>query len=210
MKTPVCYTFRRCPYAIRARMTLDCAGIEPEYREIRFSDKPPQMLTVSPKGTVPVLVHDGDKVLEESWDIMRWALAQNDPESWLPDSPEAAKAVDDLVHTNDHRFKEFLDRYKYADRHPELTPGQHREQALWFLEELESLLADGGWLGGHRMAVADVAVFPFIRQFSMVEPQWFEHSPFHRIRDWLTRILESPRFARVMVKRDLWDHRRAA
>ena len=210
MSKAVCYTFRRCPYAIRARMALDCAGIEPEYREIRFSDKPPQMLKVSPKGTVPVLVHDGGKVLEESWDIMRWALSHNDPENWLPDNPEEAKAADELVHTNDNRFKEFLDRYKYADRHPELTLEQHREQALWFLEELETRLATGDRLFGDRMTVADVAVFPFIRQFSMVEPQWFAQSPYPRIRNWLARILASGRFARVMAKRDLWDHRRAA
>ena len=210
MSNAVCYTFRRCPYAIRARMALDCAGIEPEYREIRFSDKPPQMLSVSPKGTVPVLIRGEGEVLEESWDIIGWALAQNDPENWLPDTPESAKAVDDLLQTNDYRFKDFLDRYKYADRHPELNPEQHRERALWFLEDLESLLGDGGWLGGDRMTVADIAVFPFIRQFSMVEPEWFANSPFNRVRDWLERIMGSPRFERVMVKRSLWDHRGAA
>ena len=116
--TAVCYTFRRCPYAIRARMALDYAGIEPEYREIVFRNKPPAMLRASPKGTVPVLVEEDGNVIEESWDIMNWALARNDPDNWLGTGKSVQELPGQLVNRNDFEFKYYLDRYKYADRYP--------------------------------------------------------------------------------------------
>ena len=206
MNQPICYSYRRCPYAMRARMALDYAGVEPHYREIKFSDKPPQMLAASPKGTVPVLVTQDNEILEESWDIIRWALDIHDPESWLPDCEAKRTAIDELVSLNDNEFKRSLDRYKYADRYPELTVAQHRENGTWFLDRLEAELARNNWLLGDSLSAADIVVFPFIRQFSMVEPKWFATAPYPRTREWLERLIGSPRFQRIMEKRPVWDY----
>lgn len=203
--TAVCYTFRRCPYAIRARMALDYAGIEPEYREIVFSNKPPSMLQASPKGTVPVLIEEDGHVIEESWDIMLWALAQNDPDNWLGNGKEFLEQASQLVNTNDFDFKNHLNRYKYADRYPEQSAEQYRARAEEFLGQLENSLEDHGWIHAATMTVADMAVFPFVRQFFMVDPAWSRQSPYPFLRRWLEGILDSDRFKRVMVKKPVWE-----
>ena len=205
---PICYTFRRCPYAIRARMTLDYSRTEVVYREIVFRNKPPEMLKISPKGTVPVLQLEDGTVLEESWDIMKWAVtnndSNNDPQNWLPSSTEKRESMEQLIYKNDVEFKFSLDKYKYADRHPAHSRAEYRQQCEAFLCLLEQKLAASRFLLGDHLSLADIGVFPFIRQFSMVEEGWLKSSPYPHLHNWLALLLESDRFKRIMDKKPLW------
>lgn len=204
---PILYSFRRCPYAIRARLALACAGIRCELREVVLRDKPAQMLAVSAKGTVPVLHvgHDGtqpvaQRVIAESLDIMLWALQQLDPEHWLG-CEERAMA---LIGRNDGEFKWALDRYKYADRYPEKTAEEYREMAGPFLRTLDASLQHSAGLVADRSTLADAAIFPFVRQFSMVDPAWFAASGYKALQRWLSDWLASDLFAAVMTKYPPW------
>nr|WP_314580538.1 glutathione S-transferase [uncultured Pseudomonas sp.] len=194
------YSFRRCPYAMRARMAVAYSGAEVELVEVSLKAKPPEMLERSPKGTVPVLVLD-DQVLEQSLDIMRWALAQNDPDDWsmASDSP-AQQQIAELIAENDSAFKTDLDRYKYAVRYPEFSQKHYRAQGEVFLSKLEGLLAEREYLITDHLTLADIALAPFVRQFCFVDPDWFWQSPYPRLRNWLTRFLESELFTQVMQK----------
>lgn len=197
---PLLYSFRRCPYAIRARLALAQAGVAVQTVEVDLKRKPAALLAVSAAGTVPVLVLPSGEVLAQSLDIMRWALAQHDPAGWRQ-SPQPGRD-DILVKTNDSAFKPCLDRYKYAERHPQHPQAHHRQQAVdAFIAPLEQALgAEGPWLGGARPVLADAAVFPFVRQFAAVEPGWWDASPFPATRAWLNAWLESPLFQGVMQK----------
>ena len=201
MSLPVLYSFRRCPYAIRARMALAYAAVPVELREVVLKDKPADMLAVSPKGTVPVLVLPGGQLIDESRDIMQWALAQSDAAGWLRAGAEVAEQ---LVNENDFTFKPLLDRYKYADRHPEQSPAQHRACAETFLQSLEALLCEHHWLCSDSISFADVAVFPFIRQFAFVDKSWFDSADYPLLQQWLNRFLESELFAAAMKKMTPW------
>jgi len=205
---PILYTFRRCPYAMRARLAIAASGVSVEHREIALRNKPQAMLDISPKGTVPVLQLVDGRVIEQSLDIMLWALALNDPQQWLQGEkslPDAAKA---LIDTNDGPFKFWLDRYKYADRYPEHTAAHYRQQAEEFLRCLERLLETQEYLSGARLSIADMAIFPFIRQFAAVDKTWFATSDYVRLQRWLDEQLISDLFLEVMVKRDCWVPRR--
>lgn len=202
MDKPICYTFRRCPYAIRARMTLDYSAIETEYREILFRNKPPAMLEASPKGTVPVLIGRDGTVLEQSRDIMNWCLTQYDPDNWQPQSQE--RMINRLIDQNDNEFKYWLDRYKYADRYPQFNEAYYRSKAEVFVAELEDRLSAHRYLVSDQLSLADIALFPFVRQFSMVDAKWFEASEYVSLKRWLGGLLTSERFARVMIKRPVW------
>lgn len=197
---PLLYSFRRCPYAIRARLALAQSGVAVQTVEVDLKRKPAALLAASPAGTVPVLVLPGGEVLAQSLDIMRWALAQHDPAGWRL-SPQPGRD-DLLVKTNDSAFKPCLDRYKYAERHPQHPQAHHRQQAVdAFIAPLEQALdTEGPWLGGARPVLADAAVFPFVRQFATVEPGWWASSPFPATRAWLNAWLESPLFQGVMQK----------
>ncbi|MDO9024035.1 glutathione S-transferase [Zwartia sp.] len=193
----VLYSYRRCPYAMRARMALRCAGIPVEIREISLRDKPPEMLALSPKGTVPVLHCADGQVIEQSLDIMRWALKQNDPQQWLRELP----SHDALINVNDTTFKHWLDRYKYAERYPEFEAAYYREQARTCqIEVLEKMLSASPFLGGDSPALADVAIFPFVRQFAAVDAVWFAASPYQATRRWLEGWIESALFKQIMAK----------
>jgi glutathione S-transferase len=197
MNRPLLYTFRRCPFAIRARLAIAVASVEVEQCEVSLRDKPAAMLAISPKGTVPVLQLPDGKVLEESLDIMRWALTQNDPAHWLKASaPDAEK----LVAENDTLFKAALDRYKYPTRYAEHPAETHREAAQAFPARLEARLTQRGYVTGDEPCWVDAAVFPFIRQFAAVEPEWFAEAPFPHLKVWLANWLASPLFAAVMHK----------
>ena len=200
---PVLYSFRRCPFAIRARMALYYAGITVEIREVVLKDKPQQMLAASPKGTVPVMVLPEGTVLEESLDIMLWALQQNDPDNWLPVPLE--EEVRKLIDCNDFEFKANLDKYKYADRHPEHPPEEYRQRCEKFLLELEQRLTRNKYLLRESISLVDVAIFPFIRQFAMVDWNWFQVSPYLRTLDWLEVFLENVLFKSVMQKIQQWQ-----
>lgn len=199
----VLYSYRRCPYAMRARMALRCAEIPVEIREISLRDKPPEMLALSPKGTVPVLHTAEGRVIDQSLDIMRWALAQNDPQGWLRLSScsEAYALQESLIACNDTTFKHWLDRYKYAERYPERLATEYRQEALSCqLDTLEAVLSRQPFLGGHTAALADVALFPFVRQFAAVDAVWFAQSPYAATRGWLNTWIESELFKQIMAK----------
>ncbi len=200
---PVLYTFRRCPYAIRARMAILQAGQTVEWREVLLRDKPAEMLRISPKGTVPVLLLPSGDVLDESIDIMEWALALNDPEHWL--RQDLAAQTQRLLETNDGPFKAHLDHYKYHERHPEHPQSYYRRQGEVFLQQLEQLLDGRAFLLDDVMSFADVAIFPFIRQFAMVDRNWFDQAPFPNLRNWLLGLMQAPTFIRVMGKQTFWQ-----
>ncbi len=197
---PVLYSFRRCPYAIRARLAIAYAGICVELREVALKNKPPQLLALSPKATVPVLQLENSAVIDESLDIMRWALAHNDPEHWLA----IDEAGNQLIEWNDGAFKYFLDRYKYADRYPEFAASAYRQQAEPFLAGLESRLGCFRHLCGNDFSLADAAIFPFVRQFAGVDEEWFQNSRYQRLKQWLETLLNAGLFKRVMVKHPVW------
>ncbi|WP_296181131.1 glutathione S-transferase [Pseudomonas sp. UBA1879] len=194
------YSFRRCPYAMRARMAVAYAGVKIDIVEVSLKAKPPEMLERSPKGTVPVLVLD-DQVLEQSLDIMRWALAQHDPDDWsMASNPAAQRQIAELIAENDGPFKTDLDRYKYAVRHPEFTQAEYRARGQVFLAKLEGLLSARDFLIIDRLTLADTALAPFVRQFCFVDPDWFWQSPYPKLQGWLKRFLDSALFERVMRK----------
>ncbi len=202
MPLPLLYSFRRCPYAIRARRAIWQSGVPVSIQEVALRNKPPALLAASPKGTVPVLVVPDDecvRVIEQSLDIMRWALTQNDPDGWLT-AADAAR-VDDWITQNDRDFKPLLDRYKYADRHPSLTPLEHRTAALdGFVSALDARLRNSAFLLGDRACLADVALFPFIRQFAAVDSAWFDAADLPGAQRWLGQWLASPLFNAVMAR----------
>lgn len=203
--TPVLYSFRRCPYAMRARLALYYANVQVELREVVLRDMPQSLLKVSPKATVPVMILPTDKVIDESWDIMLYALAQHDPDNWLGAYDEYTMAALPLVQENDFVFKPNLDRYKYADRYPEHPAEYYRAQGEEFLLVLEHRLQAGPHLLGNEMSIADAAIFPFVRQFAFVDKAWFDQTPYTCLRDWLLKWLESDIFAAVMNKYPAWQ-----
>ena len=200
---PVLYSFRRCPYAIRARMALRVAEITVALREVDLSNKPDAMLSSSPKGSVPILVLPDDTVIDESLDIMKWALGKNDPLAWLKtESP----GVEELIAANDDDFKHHLDRYKYPQWHAGASKEAHRAQAEKFLLTLEERLTQHAFLDSDRASILDAAIGPFVRQFAAVDEAWFKTSPYPALQVWLTRFLESERFLEVMGKQPVWKH----
>lgn len=199
MTPPVLYSFRRCPYAMRARMALRAARVTVELREVKLAAKPPALLATSPKGTVPVLVLPDGTVIDESLDIMRWALARNDPEGWL--------ACDDtaLIAANDGPFKHHLDRAKYPGRYEEDGVTDHRAEALALLAPLEDRLAQAPFLCGARRGLTDIALLPFLRQFAAIDPEWFAAQPLPRLQAWLAGLIADDLFAAVMPKFAVWQ-----
>ena len=198
---PILYSFRRCPFAIRARMALVCTGIRVELREVKLSDMPESMLRLSPKATVPVLVLAGEQVIDESLDIMLWSLSQADPCQWLESDPVSRE----LIRRCDEDFKPLLDCYKYADRHPRLSQLEHRANAEFFLQELDQLLNCQTFITDSQCRLADVSIFPFIRQFAGVDAPWFEQCEYAALRNWLNTMLDSDLFKRVMQKHPFWQ-----
>lgn len=198
MQKPLLYTYRRCPYAMRARMALLIAGIEFDAHEVSLRDKPPEMLALSPKGSVPVMLLPGGQVLEQSWDIMGWALEQWASRWWH--GAQTAENLDWLAR-NDGVFKHHLDRYKYPERFNETGQAGHREQALAsFLRPLNSRLEQSSFLGGSEPCATDLALFPFVRQFAAVEPAWFESEQLPALQAWLAGWLSNSLFAHCMQK----------
>lgn len=202
---PILYSFRRCPYAMRARLALSISGQQCVLREIVLRDKPKEMLDVSAKATVPVLVLPDGGVLEESLDIMLWALEKQDLQQWL--SPEIGSLEDmkEVVARNDGAFKYHLDRYKYATRYTsETDPIYHREEGTVFLNFLEKRLARHRQLFGNKPALADFALFPFVRQFANTDRDWFDTQPFPHLQKWLSDHLASDLFSAIMIKWPVW------
>ena len=194
------YSFRRCPYAMRARMALRYSGVAVDIVEVSLKAKPAEMLALSGKGTVPVLNADG-RVIDESLDIMRWALAQNDPQDWLlKNDPVAAEQIAPLIEQNDQVFKVHLNRYKYAERYPEQPMEVYRSEGEVFLRRLDQLLEGRDYLLADHPSLADVALMPFVRQFAHVDRDWFAQTPYRRLQAWLQQLLESDLFTSIMKK----------
>jgi glutathione S-transferase len=206
MPLPILYSYRRCPYAMRARIALKYANINVEIREIALKEKPAEMLIASPKGTVPVLVLQDGKVLEQSLDIMYWALQQRDIDGWLTADKLLTQR---LIAENDGSFKQALDKYKYAIRFPEQSVEFYRAQAEVFLQKLERLLAKSVFLLGDKVSLADIALFPFIRQFSGVDPVWFEAVAYLKLKAWLKQLVDSELFVDIMQKRPTYRGKQA-
>ncbi|QYY84448.1 glutathione S-transferase [Pseudomonas germanica] len=190
------YSFRRCPYAMRARMALRYSGVPVDIVEVSLKAKPAEMLAISPKGTVPVL-DAGGRVIDESLEIMRWALAQNDPQDWLLDGDSR---IAELIEANDQGFKVHLNRYKYAERYPEQPMEIYRAEGALYLQRLEELLEGREYLLGDHPSLADIALLPFVRQFAHVDREWFAQTPYVRLQAWLLRFLESELFTSIMKK----------
>jgi len=189
---PILYSFRRCPYAIRARLALSISDTACQIREVRLRDKPAELIAASPKATVPVLVLADGRVIDESLDIMRWALSRNDPERWLDGDDPA------LIEANDGPFKYHLDRYKYPDRH-QSDFAEHRAHALAMLLPLERRLTARNYLCGDCRSFTDAAIMPFVRQFAATDRLWFDALPLPAIQRWLAAQLASPLFIQTMI-----------
>lgn len=205
--TNILYSFRRCPYAMRGRMALHMAGIEYEHREVLLRDKPAAMLDASPKGTVPVFILTDGRVIDESLDLAQWALSQNDPENWLAPDINAMLA---LITQNDGPFKHNLDRYKYASRYQEgVARGdmnlEHRAAGFEFIAELEARLNEHDYLMSAASSLADVAIFPFIRQFANADKDAWTDAPYPKTQIWLENWVTSDLFKAIMTKHAVWQ-----
>ena len=185
---------------MRGRMALDASGIAVEHREILLRDKPAEMLAASPKGTVPVVVLPEGRVIEESLDVMLWALGQNDPENWLSPPSGDRSEMDALIAANDGPFKHHLDRYKYDTRYEGAVASDHRTIASAHLQDLDDRLDRSDQLLGDRPSLADIALFPFVRQFANTDRDWFDAQPWPNLQRWLDGHLQSERFERIMQK----------
>jgi glutathione S-transferase len=195
---PILYSFRRCPYAMRARMAIAACGMKVELREIVLRDKPPELIMASAKATVPVLVLPDGDVIDESLEIMRWALGQNDQESWL------ASDYPDLIQQNDGPFKMALDRYKYPNRYGLENGLTHRDEGLAILHQIDARLQDCPFLAGPTRGLADIAIFPFIRQFAATDQVWFDAQLSPRLHRWLDELLASDLFVSIMHRYPRW------
>lgn len=195
---PILYSFRRCPYAMRARLALYASGAIVELREVVLRDKPDHMLETSPKGTVPVLLLQDGNVVDESLDIMIWALGRQDPEEWLGEEDGG------LIARNDNEFKYALDRYKYPDRYPEEDCSSMFEQGVEILTDLNERIEKNGYLVADYPTLADYAIFPFIRQFANTDRERFEKLPLSALQKWLSDHLNSEMFEAIMPKFEQW------
>ncbi len=198
--TAILYSFRRCPYAMRARLAVAVSGLRVELREILLRDKAPAFLAISPSATVPCLTHDG-QVIDESFDIMRWALEQNDPDGWC-DMPDVGAA---LIAQSDGPFKTALDRTKYHTRYPEDDPEQNRANAMAFLAKLDAQIGSNAWLFGQNPSLADMAILPFVRQFAFINKARFDAEAPDNLRRWLEAFLVSDALAAIMPKLPIWQ-----
>lgn len=197
------YSFRRCPYAMRARLGILFAELQVELREITLKNKPMQMLAISPKATVPVLQLADGRVIEESREIMVWALEQQDPQGLL--AAEVLQQANALIDKNDNEFKHWLDRYKYADRHPEMTQEEYRQRGEVFLQVLEELLTKNPYLLGDSITIADIGIMPFVRQFAHVDRDVFYDLPYPNLQRWLQDWLAHLSFLQAMKKYQPWQ-----
>ena len=201
MSLPILYSFRRCPYAMRARLALKVSAQQVELREVVLRDKPEIFLETSPSATVPCL-KIGNHVIDESFDIMLWALERNDPEKWL----RMPGIGFDLVAEADGPFKAALDRYKYASRHVDVDSDQERQKGGLFLHELDKILENKGNLFGDAPTFADMAILPFVRQFAHVDLEWFHSQPWPELSRWLDAFKASDRFNSIMKKYPKWEN----
>ena len=199
------YSLQHCPYAMRARMGIWYAGQSVMLRAVVTKNKPAEMLAASPKGTVPVLVLDDGAVIDESLDIMLWALNKSDPQDLLyAHDSNALPAMLTLITLNDEQFKPILEKYKFARRKHDAAENDYRRQCEVFVEQFELTLSRQTYFMGETPSLADYALLPFIRQFARVDRHWYLESPYPNLRRWLNGHLQTPVFTKVMAKFPLW------
>jgi len=196
---PILYSFRRCPYAMRARLAVAYSGVQVKLREVELKNKPTELLDISPKATVPVLQCIDGTIIDESRDIMVWALQQHDPDNWLE------SIAHPLIDENDSSFKKALDCYKYADRFPEYPQEHYRQNGESFLEKIEKQLKNHIFIQNNHLSYIDMAIFPFIRQFYFVNTSWFESAAYPHLNAWLQTHLNSNLFSKTMHKYPTWQ-----
>ena len=199
---PILYSFRRCPYAMRARMAIHSRGQRCELREVLLRDKPPSMLEYSAKGTVPVLILQDGKVIDESLDVIDWALNLNDPDDWQRSKDK--EKTKELIKINDGEFKYHLDRYKYSKRYDNEDPEFHRKKCLKFIESINNELNNSEYIFDDNISYADIVLLPFIRQFRIADIEWFDSLPYDNLKKWLSSFLNSSLLNSIMKKYDLW------
>ena len=199
---PILYSFRRCPYAMRARMAIHISGQRCELREVLLRDKPPSMLEYSAKGTVPVLILQDGKVIDESLDVIDWALNINDPDDWQRSKDK--EKTKELIKINDGEFKYHLDRYKYSKRYDNEDPEFHRKKCLKFIESINNELNNSKYIFDDNISYADIVLLPFIRQFRIADIEWFDSLPYDNLKKWLSSFLGSSLLNSIMKKYDLW------
>jgi glutathione S-transferase len=205
MKLSILYSLQHCPYAMRARLGLLMAQQQVMLRAITMKNKPEEMLAKSPKGTVPVLILPDDTVIDESLDIMIWALRQNDPDDLLhKDHPEDLRAALELIHFNDKQFKPQLEIYKKAKRFRLENVIEERQKCEVFIADLEQKLTTNGFFIGQKPGLIDYALLPFVRQFSRVNRAWFIQAPYPKLREWLEQHMQSRLYGQAMAKFPFW------
>ena len=204
-KYPILYTFRRCPYAMRARFAIRSSKIMVELREIKLKEKPSEFLKSSPKGTVPVLITKSGKVLEESLDIINWALNINDPHKWLAKGRLEKKEIKNLLDDFEIIFKTNLDKYKYPNRFSGVNRYLYRDKNLCLLEKLNFYLKNNKSLNCEHFTLLDYAIFPFVRQFRNVDQDWFDKLNFSLLNSWIDQIIDSEDFSSIMKKFRKWE-----
>ncbi|MBD1829876.1 glutathione S-transferase [Microcoleus vaginatus GB1-A2] len=202
---PILYSFRRCPYAMRARLALMVSNRVCELREVVLRDKPQEMFEVSAKGTVPILIDVDGRVLDQSIDIMLWALRQHDPEKWLMPQQGSLAEMLELIALFDNGFKYHLDRYKYPDRYPGVEAQVHRYEGSLYLGRLNAQLSATKYLFGNNVALADMAIAPFVRQFAHTDRAWFNQQPWPPLQAWLAAFTDSQIYSSVMEKYPKWE-----
>ena len=199
---PILYSFRRCPYAMRARMAIHASGQKCELREVLLRDKPPSMIEYSLKGTVPVLILQDGNVIDESLDVIDWALNLNDPDNWQRSKDN--EKTKELIKINDGEFKHHLDRYKYSKRYDNEDPEFHRKKCLKFIESVNNELNNSKYIFDDNISYADIVLLPFIRQFRIADIEWFDSLPYDNLKKWLSSFLDSSLLNSIMKKYDLW------
>ncbi|MEZ8037315.1 glutathione S-transferase [Vibrio crassostreae] len=203
---PILYSLRRCPYAMRGRMGIALSQQKVLLREVITKDKPSELLASSPKGTVPVLVLPNGQVIEQSLDVMNWALQQNDPQDLLRSSePILSEQVQQLIKTNDEEFISYLEKYRASVRYRNIDVEQRRQACETFISQLEARLTDQPYFFGETPSLADFAVMPFVSQFVRVEKKWFVKSEYQNVGRWLRAHLESKLYTQVMKQYPLWN-----
>ena len=204
MDMPILYSFKRCPYAMRARLALKLANIQCELREVRLNNKPKHMLEVSPKGTVPILILE-DKIIDESIEIINWVLDQN---NIFKDniSSEQIKITEQIIDIFDNKFKYHLDRYKYSNRYENADKKFHQKECLDILIDLEKVISDGNWFFGNDLNKLDISILPFLRQFRIADPHWFDSlKQIPKIQKLLYNFLDSNLLNQIMFSYEVWD-----
>ena len=205
-KIPILFSFRRCPYAMRARIAIKLCSLECEIREINLKLKNKEFLEISPKGTVPVLVLPDDKIIEESMDIIHWAISNNDPYNLKLKNLEIYNKDMDLISIFDNEFKYHLDRYKYNSRYKGINKEEHKYKARDLLVNLNNSLKEKQWLNGENISISDISILPFVRQYRIADIKWFDEKlELPNINRWLDKFLNSKIFNNVMKKYKIWE-----